>query len=689
MTARSVTIGLVLALLVAALGYANDWVCRLPYVASDLMPVSVYGLLLLGLFLLNPLLAALRARRLTGPEWAVICCLLLVGCAIPGPGLLWQFHNALVMPHHFARITPGWQATEDRPALVDYTPKAMLVDPSADEGAREANVVNGFLQGLQEGNERVPLRRVPWRAWLRPYAFYVPLILLGAAATICLAMILHIQWSRHEHLAYPMAQFAGSLLGEAPDRPFAALARNRPFWIGFLVSFGILCMNGSYAWWPSVAFRVPQYIDLRPLVTLARWIPRVPGGMDVLYPRFFFAVVGLAFLINAEVSFSVGVSMLAYTVVFGVLVSLGVSVNNEYMAGGLLGSQLFGAYVGAALFILYTGRHFYWNTLRGAFGKVPEEDDVKQAVWPCRLLLLSSAAVVVVMRVLTGIDWFAATCLVVLFGLLFANVTRINAETGLLFVQPTWQPVAILVAVFGTHALGPTPLIVAGMLCVVLSIDPRVCLMPLVANGLKLAETQRLKLPTLSTWLVATFALCLVVALPVTLYLQYSAGGGVLYGWANTAARMPFDFLGRELHRLAALGTLDSAGTAAAGAFGLGRLIHMVPDPTFLWAAGAGIAAVVLCNVARLRWSWWPVHPVMFMIWGTLVSRWFAGSFLLGWVIKWAVLHFGSTRVYRDAHRFFIGLIAGEMVAGVTWMLAGGIHALTTKTPPPMFRVHL
>lgn len=688
MTVRSVVIGLSLAFVVAAFGYANDWVCRLPYVASDLMPVSVYGLLLLGLIAINPLLRRLRLSQLRGPEWALITALVLTACAIPGPGLLWQFHNVLVMPHHIARVTPGWRATDDHPALLSYVPESMLTNPEPGGNVQEDDVVSGFLQGIGVGNAYPPLADIPWKAWLRPYAFYVPLILLGATATLCLILVLHVQWSRHEHLPYPMATFAGILLGDDPESPFQTLFRASPFWIGFSAAFGILLLNGCYTWWPEYLIPVPNYVNLRPLAVLVPWLRNVPGGLDTLFPRFFFAVVGLAFLVSAEVSFSVGVSMIVYSIVFGILAGIGVKVNNEYMAGGILGYQLFGAYAGAALFIAYTGRHYYAGILKAALGKKSGTENEPYVVWACRILFISTAAVIILLHTAAGLDLVVAVLLVFLFGLLFVNVTRINAETGLLFVQPTWQPIGILLALFGAHALGPGPLIVCGLLCVVFTIDPRVCLMPLAANALKLGEQQRLSLPKQSIWMAVAFLVCLVGALPITLYLQYTSGGGVLYGWANTATQMPFDLLSSELNRLAALGTLSTAD-AGSGKFGLARLATMSPKPVFLWSAAAGLLAVVACHAARLRWKWWPLHPVLLMVWGTLVSRWFAGSFLLGWLIKWAVVRFGNSKTYQMAQQLCIGLIAGEMVAGVFWMLIGILYFLIERTPPPLFRVHL
>ena len=98
----------------------------------------------------------------------------------------------------------------------------------------------------------------------------------------------------------------------------------------------------------------------------------------------------------------------------------------------------------------------------------------------------------------------------------------------------------------------------------------------------------------------------------------------------------------------------------------------MRSSPKFLWAAGMGLAVMFACTAARLRWPWWPIHPVMFMVWGTIISRWFAASFLAGWLLKVGITRFRGSASYHTARPFFIGMIAGEMVAGIIWMIVGG-----------------
>jgi len=85
MTIRAIVTGLLLGAVVAALGYFSDWVLQLTCVASDLMPVVVFGLLLVGLLVLNPVMRLLRLRPLSAAEMATIAALLLVACVIPGP----------------------------------------------------------------------------------------------------------------------------------------------------------------------------------------------------------------------------------------------------------------------------------------------------------------------------------------------------------------------------------------------------------------------------------------------------------------------------------------------------------------------------------------------------------------------------------------------------------------------------
>jgi hypothetical protein len=680
MTARAIVVGFVIALFVAVYGYVNDWVLRLPYFASDQMPISVYGLLVLGLLIVNPLL---KRFRFSGREWTVIFALVLVACIIPGPGLLWQFTGMLVFPINFQQTESGWGARDDHPAIMDYIPDVMLING----GKPEVRAVTGFIQGLGKADEWMSPFSVPWAAWAKPMALYMPLILLGFAGTICLSLIVHRQWAYREHLRYPIAQVTAELIA-SDGKPINPIFRNKFFWAGFAIAAIVWLMNGLQKYYPDVP-AVPMEVDFTgiaekyPIILQAFW------GDRLLKLTWYFAVVGLAFLLSSEVSFSVGISHAAYVAAFLVFTAWGYDMANPYFAGGMYGYELFGAQLAGGLLILYAGRSFYKALLRRALGAAddPTHPVEPHVVWACRILILCVLVILGMLHWVLGMDVLMACLFLGMVGLTFLIVTRINVETGLLFVQPNWQAVAIISSLFGLHALGPRMLIILGVLCLVLTNDPRVSLMPLVSNALYVADTQRLGLARLGRWMMLVLLVGALAAVPFVIYIQYDMGEKALYGWTPYSSRMPFDMLKAAVDTLSAEGTLATAGQAD-GWLGFQRLLHMDPSHHFLWVMGIGMGLTLLTYAARLRWVWWPIHPVLFMVAGSLVSSVFWGSFLIGWLLKLAVTRFFGSSGYRKGRYISIGLIAGETVMGIVWIIVGTCYYLQKQAPGPRIQMH-
>jgi hypothetical protein len=70
----------------------------------------------------------------------------------------------------------------------------------------------------------------------------------------------------------------------------------------------------------------------------------------------------------------------------------------------------------------------------------------------------------------------------------------------------------------------------------------------------------------------------------------------------------------------------------------------------------------------RLRYAWWPLHPVGFLLvysWG-IRNIWF--SIFVGWLAKVVLLNFGGADLFRRARPVFVGLILGEAVAAAFWL---------------------
>jgi hypothetical protein len=82
-----------------------------------------------------------------------------------------------------------------------------------------------------------------------------------------------------------------------------------------------------------------------------------------------------------------------------------------------------------------------------------------------------------------------------------------------------------------------------------------------------------------------------------------------------------------------------------------------------------GMGAVLISYMMRLRFTWWMIHPVLFLTWGTWATLCFADSFLLGFAIKAAVVKYGGGRVYHNLKPFFMGGIMGEIFIATAIMI--------------------
>ncbi len=663
---RAIMTGLVLALLIACFGWYLNHEVRLP-VANTMIPLIVFGLLVLGLLTVNPLLHRLGLGG-TGPAgWAVVVALMLVSAAVPGNALMQHFTPILALPHKHMVDNPAWRQAD----LLQYAPPGLLAEATL-QGRADPRVVYGLLHGL--GPEPVGIEQVPWHGWARPLAFWLPLLGLGFTATVALMVVVHRQWAHHERLRYPVAEFAASLLHGAGRRALPDIFHTRAFWAGLLPVAGVLLING-YADWNPDSLRVPLHVDFSPIAD--RWpeLATAPGfSMLVREARLHFVVVGFAFLVSAEISFTLGISNYVYGIVFALLLAVGYNPRGgfDYLGGCPYGFQMFGSYLGMAVMLLYTGRRYFASVLLRCLA-VPRGDPIEPGiVWAGRLALLAGLGMWALLSFGLNLSPVLAAGFLLAVGLGMVVMTRINAETGMFRFHYWGHGVAVLLGLFGAAAMGPEALIVLAVLSAVTTIDAQIALMPLVANGLRIGELGGTRPSRLAPWMALTLVLCLLAGVIVTIWIQYSVGVEPLY-WSRAVSRMPWDLLHQNLPRMdtrqAAPGQLDWSAWA--------------PDPHFLYAAGLGFVLVVLTSGLRLRFTWWPIHPVMFLVWGIWPLHVMGNSWLLGWLVKSLVTRIGGAKAFYAARPAFIGMIAGDFAARI--LLAGysAGHYLVTGTHGP------
>jgi hypothetical protein len=681
MSARAVVLGLIGAVTIAAVGYLNDSLLGLSPLVGSHLPVALFGLLILFAVAVNPLLWRVRRSwRLRPAELAVVVALMLAACSIPGSGLMRYFTHALALPAHYAEGSVPWQKAE---VLSRYTPPRMLPN-----GGRYGPVVTGgYVGGLGEPGKPIGLGDIPWNAWAAPLTLYLPLLALNAVAVIALSVIVHRQWSRHESLRYPIAEFATMVMDSRPGSALGPIFRNRRFWIGLLLVFGVRLVNGLNSWYPD-AVDIPLVLDFRIISHRYPEITDVPYGWNLLRQSLSPIVIGFAYFLGSNVSLSLGISQFLFVAVMGAALAGGVDISETQMGGGVASWMRLGGYIAAAGILLYTGRWYYFHVLRSALLPGGRRGDRYGSgpVWACRILILAETGIVALF-LSVGLDWMLSILLAMLVLLVFLVLSRINAEAGVFFMKPGWQPMGILLASFGAAALGPTAIVTLGLLTLVLTMVPSESLMPFVVNGLKMSDTAGARPSRVAWWTVGAFLLALLVAVVVVLWVNYNFGApreGLVAPWAfNNAPKYTFDIASRAVTELRLSGRLEQA----EGLGVWGRLGAASPDPVFLRSVGIGLLLVGATGLLRLRYTWWPIHPVLFLVWGTWQISLVSYSFLLGWAIKTAVTKLGGTASYRRLAPLMVGLIAGDMLGGMTFMGVGATYYAATGLRPESFVV--
>ena len=257
----------------------------------------------------------------------------------------------------------------------------------------------------------------------------------------------------------------------------------------------------------------------------------------------------------------------------------------------------------------------------------------------------------------------------------FLIVSRISAETGLFWIHPRWQPYGALLGLFGCCAMKPEAIVISALVCMVLCINQGEALMPYLCNGLKLCEKAELSLPKVTGISLGMYIAGVLLAVVVVLGASYDVGTPIGYTWSyKRIPTMPFRNVEPEVMQLKATGLFENAEELPW----YKRLSYTQPKKNFLWAAGFGFVAVIVFSILRLRLPWWPLHPMLFLLWATWPMVVISHSFLLGWAIKKTVVRFGGSSLVRKLKPLMVGIIAGEVAGAFFCMLAGIIYYICT-----------
>jgi hypothetical protein len=330
-----------------------------------------------------------------------------------------------------------------------------------------------------------------------------------------------------------------------------------------------------------------------------------------------------------------------------------------------VGLQTIGAFLVLAAYLFYVARGHWRRVIRAALGRgtplPPGTEPAEMMSYRWAFLgLLGSFAVIIGWLWLAGMaPWVAV---LEMGGYVFIQamiMARAMAEGGVLMAEGSFTPMDILGAFTSKRIVGPSNLTVLAFTHSMFTRDLRGMTFTGFLDAQKLAEGVGLNLRKLLVAILFAVVVAFLLALVVQLWLPYRKGAAVLlYSYAYRANNIQF---WRE-------NLPYMAGE-----------IRYQPDAPIWLGLGAGVTA--LLALLRLRFFWWPLHPLGYAMccsW-TLIVFWF--PILVAWLLKSLVIRYGGMPLFARLRPFFLGLIFGEFSCATLWTLL----AIFFNVPVPAF----
>ncbi len=643
-TRAAVITGLALVAVVAVLGFSLD-VDR--YAAPRFgagVPASGPFALLFLLAAAGTILPIGRRLKLGRRELLTVYLIVLAGAPVVSTKIMSTMLARCTIQRYLAATSmPPWQDS-----FIPLLPHWF--------GPTEWSAVEGFYHGADS---------VPWSLWWTPLAMWCSFLVALSVCSVCLILLLQRQWITHERLTFPLAQIPLEMVAESQAKNGRRAARITPaalFWLGLAVSLGLTVFETLRRYYPAV-----PAVPLGP-VTVMPWQPVGPlsglGEIDVvLWPW----LIAIAYLIPRDLSFSCWFFWFVRIGLTVIAVAAGATPQRpqswwtpDFPAPVYQGA---GALLAIGVMAAWSARRHLRHAIRVAFSRRPGRADAQEPLpyrWTVLGLLLSFGWLVCFCW-LAGARVGFGIILILLILVYYMTWSRLRAETGMGFLPYPFYPHELMVVPLGRAILRPrdTVVLLSAHWAYVPSTGSGSNSLDVVPGNalesMKIADAAGIQRRPLLLAMAAAFLLSVLIGVYVTLAGIYRQGYYALPSAPHTL---------RQLHGFSWF--VDEYITNPSGVEMPGAI-----------AVGAGMLVTFFLGAMRLRFWWWPFHPIGYLTASTWVMYMYYMPFMVGWLAKTLVVRYGGLRLYRRSVPLAIGFIAGDLLNEILW----GAVTLITGQP--------
>lgn len=570
--------------------------------------------------------------------------------------------------------------------------------------------LDGFNESLwrtldeQRRKQDVPLRQnirtlfrdLPWHLWVRPMVMWGLLFTSVFLFLMCMAEWLRRKWVERENLAFPLVDVADSIIRhdwelelsvDPRDPPKRRMQFNPIFLLG--LGIGLIWLTAEAAGHYGLVSR--EYLmayNISDKVFKTGVLKEMDKVQLVLSP----IVIGIAFLVSLEISFSVWVLFFIYSfIIFFTNISMDQVPRDSVYTGWAAGrmfpfpmEQMLGAVVA------FTG-----VTLYKSFRLGRRQDSEIQAdhFIPRRLNLFGLIVLPVVVLLLLWNMGFspASSWFLALFALLVMAQTiagaRVRAETGLPTHHCSYE-YSKFPMVFGLTGATGAKTYALFVNIVFLPVTLLFRTLPQHLENIELARRNKVKYKTIAVAGLVAFLVALSVGMVSFLAFSYYYGNEFYAGAdAGVSGQGPTSSQGLAHYPLWVSHFL--------GEVGLGQFTDPHWVRIHFMMVGAG--ALLVLTFLRNRFLRFPFHPLGYMLlllsvyyeWvspyykgGSGIAgetSWLWGSVLVAWVIKKLVVKYGGMYSYKRAKPFFIGLVVGAVMCVFLWNCVDLIASISAE----------